>query len=67
VAGQLFDHSQTEHRLLDGMVQHVKADQAGVEVAVRIDFRYRFSSTNAVSIRTDGGIVKWRRPSFGAR
>ena len=31
---QLLDHAQTEDRLLDGVMQHVQPDQAGVEVAV---------------------------------
>jgi len=49
------------------MMQHVKTDQAGVEVAVirvimMIGFRFRHSITNRDSIRAKGEPVNIRLP-----
>ncbi len=34
VPAQLFDHSQPEDRFLDGMMEHMKADQSRIQIAV---------------------------------
>ena len=36
MAGEFFDHAQSENRLFDGVMQHVEADQPRVEITVGI-------------------------------
>ena len=47
VARELLDHAETEDGLVNGVMQDVQADQAGVEVVINIGFRFRHSITNA--------------------
>jgi hypothetical protein len=36
LAGEFFDHAQSENRLFDGVMQHVEADQSRVEITVGV-------------------------------
>ena len=72
MAGEFFDHAQSENRLFDGVMQHVEADQSGVEITVgvlQVDFRFRHSITNriievrAVTVKSD--LRRIHRPRLG--
>src|ERR1035438_4561825 len=63
VAGQFLHHAEPEGRLFGCVVQHMQADQAGVEIPVLtggdiLEFRFRHAITNTVSIRRAPYAVK---------